>query len=115
MAAYGVHSALLLGDKHSISDQPGRWADQLSSYTVDLVCDDGISRHGHATHVLGGPLKTLRLLVVELPRYPACEPLRPGELVTTGTLTEAMPAVGGQMWSTRLSGIDLEGLLLHLR
>jgi 2-oxo-3-hexenedioate decarboxylase len=114
VAAYGVHGALLLGDRHLISDQPKRWADQLSSFTVELVRDDGISRRGHAAHVLGGPLKALRFLVDELVRYPVCEPLRPGELVTTGTLTEAMPAVGGQTWSTRLSGIDLQGLRLHL-
>jgi 2-oxo-3-hexenedioate decarboxylase len=115
VAAYGVHGALLVGDRHLVSDQPERWADQLSSFTVDLMRDDGVSRRGHAAHVLGGPLKALRFLVDELGRYTACEPLRPGELVTTGTLTEAMPAVGGQTWSTRLSGIDLQGLRLHLR
>jgi 2-oxo-3-hexenedioate decarboxylase len=115
VAAYGVHGALLLGDKHLISEQPESWAKQLSSFTVELVRDDGISRRGHATHVLGGPLKALRFLVDELVRYPACEPLGPGELVTTGTLTEAMPTLGGQTWSTRLSGIDLQGLRLRLR
>ena len=51
VAAYGVHGALLLGGKHSISDRRGEWATALSSFTVDLVRDDGISRRGHATHV----------------------------------------------------------------
>ena len=114
VAAYGVHRALLIGERHLISDQPARWAEQLSSFAVKLMRDDGVSRYGHATHVLGGPLKSLRFLSDELVRYPACEPLRRGELVTTGTLTEAMPAVGGQTWSTSLSGIDLQGLRLHL-
>jgi 2-oxo-3-hexenedioate decarboxylase len=41
--------------------------------------------------------------------------LRPGELVTTGTLTEAMPAIPGQNWTTRLAGIDIGGLRLRLR
>jgi quinol monooxygenase YgiN len=45
----------------------------------------------------------------------ACQPLRPGELVTTGTLTEAMPAIPGQNWTTRLAGIDIAGLRLRLR
>jgi 2-oxo-3-hexenedioate decarboxylase len=114
VAAYGVHRALLMGERHLISDQPGRWADQLSSFAVELMRDDGVSRYGQAAHVLGGPLKALRFLVDEPVRYPACESLRPGELVTTGTLTEAMPAVDGQTWSTRLSGINLQGLRLHL-
>jgi 2-keto-4-pentenoate hydratase len=32
--------------------------------------------------------------------------------VTTGTLTEAMPVVAGQTWSTTLSGISMKGLRL---
>jgi 2-oxo-3-hexenedioate decarboxylase len=115
VAAYGVHSALLLGDRHEISGKPRQWAEALSRFTVELVDDDGISRPGHAQNVLGGPLKALRFLVKELARYPASEPLRPGELVTTGTLTEAMPVVVGQSWSTRLGGIDIQGLRLHFR
>jgi hypothetical protein len=35
--------------------------------------------------------------------------LRPGELVTTGTLTEAMPAISGLTWAAKLAGIDLDG------
>jgi 2-oxo-3-hexenedioate decarboxylase len=115
VAAYGVHSALLLGDRHEISRKPAQWAEALSSFTVELVGDDGTSRPGHAQNVLGGPLKALQFLVEELARYPASEPLRPGELVTTGTLTEAMPVGIGQTWSTQLSGIDIQGLRLRFR
>jgi hypothetical protein len=39
---------------------------------------------------------------------PRSEPLA-GELVTTGTLTEAMPAVVGQSWSTGLDGVCIQG------
>jgi 2-oxo-3-hexenedioate decarboxylase len=112
-AAYGMHGALLLGDRHSISGAPTQWRDQLSSFRVALVRDDGLTRSGHAQHVLGGPLKALGFLVEELARYPASEPLRVGEIVTTGTLTEAMPIRGGQIWSTALVGIDLGGLRLR--
>jgi 2-oxo-3-hexenedioate decarboxylase len=80
-----------------------------------LVGDDGTSRPGHAQNVLGGPLKALQFLVEELARYPASEPLRPGELVITGTLTEAMPVGISQTWSTQLSGIDIQGLRLRFR
>lgn len=113
VAAYGVHSALLLGDKHSVREEPQAWEKALSSFTVELIRGDGLSRSGHAQNVLGGPLKALRFLVGELARFPGCEPLRAGELVTTGTLTEAMPALAGEAWSTRLNGIRVDGL--HLR
>jgi 2-oxo-3-hexenedioate decarboxylase len=110
VAAYGLHGAFLLGAKHAIDDTPGVWAHALSSFTVELASDDGVNRRGHATNVLGGPLEALRFLVRQLAASPAGAPLRPGELVTTGTLTDAMPVVAGQTWSTRLSGVPLEGL-----
>ena len=78
----------------------------LSGFRVALEYDRGVSRQGHARDVLGGPLYALRFLVDELDRYSVCEPLRAGELVTTGTLTEAMPAQVGETWRARFQGID---------
>ncbi len=114
VAAYGMHGALLLGDRHSISATSTQCRDPLSSFAVELVRDDGLTRSGHARNVLGGPLKALGFLVEELDRYPAMTPLAAGEIVTTGTLTEAMPIIAGQTWSTTLVGIDLCGLRLRL-
>lgn len=113
VAAYGVHGALLLGDRHSISGERARWSEALSSFTVVLMRDDGHAVHGHARNVLGGPIKALQFLVQELARVPPCKRLGPGELVTTGTLTEAMPALAGQSWMTELRGIDVRGLRLR--
>ena len=112
---FGVHSALLLGDRCAISENREWWMDKISGFTVELESNDGICRHGQAQNVLGGPLKALRFLVEELARDPTSEPLGPGELVTTGTLTEAMPVAPGQSWSTRLAGIDIDGLRLSFR
>ena len=112
VAAYGVHAGLLLGEKHVVSQDPERWTRALSNFTVEFVCDDGARRGGHARNVLGGPLKALRFLVEELARYPNSEPLGAGEIITTGTLTEAMPVSVGQSWSTHLAGIDMRGMSL---
>jgi 2-oxo-3-hexenedioate decarboxylase len=84
VAAYGVHGALLLGDRHLISEQRTHWREALSGFSVELVRDDGLTRSGHARRVLGGPLKALGFLGEELARYPASEPLGAGEIVTTG-------------------------------
>jgi 2-keto-4-pentenoate hydratase len=113
VAAYGVHGALLLGDRHPISESRTYWREALSGFSVELVRDDGLTRSGHARHVLGGPLTALGFLVEELARYPASEPLGAGEIVTTGTLTEAMPAVAGHSWTTHFVGIGLRGLRLQ--
>ncbi|KAB2911891.1 MAG: hydratase [Hyphomicrobiaceae bacterium] len=114
VAAYGVHSGLLLGERHDVSAARAQWAEMLSGFSVELVGDDGARRSGHAANVLGGPLTALRFLVEELARYQASRPLGAGEIVTTGTLTEAMPAVAGQTWSTELRGIGMRGVRLRL-
>ena len=59
-----------------------------------------------ALRVLGSPIKALKYLVRELARCGG-EPLRAGEFVTTGTLTEALPALKVErVRSWRLSGRD---------
>ena len=59
-----------------------------------------------------GPISALRFLVAEIARHPANPPLAAGEIVTTGTLTDAQPVAPGETWSTRLDGIPLGGLTL---
>ena len=113
-AAFGVHGALLLGKRHALVRDRTAWAEKMATFTVDMARNDGLSRRGHAQNVLGGPLSALRFLVEEeLARHPASEPLQVGEIVTTGTLTEAMPVAVGQDWSTELVGIPIKGLRLR--
>lgn len=114
-AAHGVHGALLLGDRRAIGGDRMLWGRALTGFTVELVRDDGVSVRGHARNVLGGPVEALRFLVQELARHPASLPLAAGELVTTGTLTEAMPAVPGEAWTVRFDGIDLGGARIAFR
>jgi 2-oxo-3-hexenedioate decarboxylase len=110
-AAYGVHGALVVGEKLAVT-RP--WVEaQLSRFRVELESDKGVCRTGHASNVLGGPVEALKFLVEEIARHPKCEPLRPGELVTTGTLTEAMPARTGDSWAARFEGIGVSPLQIH--
>jgi 2-oxo-3-hexenedioate decarboxylase len=59
---------------------------------------------------LGGPLPALRHLVDLLARDPINPPLTAGEIVTTGTLTRVPPVAPGEMWSTTLTDVALEGI-----
>ncbi|TIR14974.1 MAG: hydratase [Mesorhizobium sp.] len=114
-AAYGVHGALILGERlHLTGSQPER-EEQLHSFTVELGNEGGDLRHGRATDVLGGPLEALQFLTEEIGHRPECEPLRPGELVTTGTLTEAMPVKAGDVWSARFGGIPVSPITLRIK
>lgn len=59
--------------------------------------------------MLDGPLQAIAHLLAVLDRSGA-PPLAAGEIVSTGTLTRALPIVAGETWSTRIEGIDLPGL-----
>ena len=64
---------------------------------------------GHALNVLEGPLSTIRYAMGLLTRDPDNPPLAAGEIISTGTLTRALPVKAGESWTTRLKGIALQG------
>jgi 2-oxo-3-hexenedioate decarboxylase len=68
---------------------------------------------GHALNVLEGPLSTIRYLMDLLARDGNNPPLAAGEIVSTGTLTRALPVKPGETWTTRLTGIALDGVSLR--
>lgn len=113
-AAYGVHGALILGERHHLTGSQPQRDDQLHSFTVELESEAGDLRQGRATDVLGGPLEALQFLTEEIGHRPKCEPLQPGELITTGTLTEAMPVKAGDVWGARFGGIPVSPMKLKI-
>ena len=110
-----MHGALLLGPRRAIGGDRSAWRAALDDFTVVVERDGVRVAEGRARNVLGGPLTAARFLIDALARRPAAESLRAGELVTTGTLTAAPPAVPGDCWSTTLGGIDLGGISVQLR
>jgi 2-oxo-3-hexenedioate decarboxylase len=61
--------------------------------------------------VLDGPLHALRHFVLELQRCPGAPTLQAGDVVTTGTWTDAWPVRSGQVWradfDAPLHGLEL--------
>jgi len=112
VAAFGLHGALLVGPRHPVAPQRERWLATLASFEIDLLRDGVVLDRGNAANVLDGPLSALRHLVEVLDADRAHPPLAAGELVTTGTLTRALPVAPGQAWSTALRGIALDGIAL---
>ena len=107
-AANALHGALLIGPRHAVS--PGAdWTRALAEFDIDLQRDGALADRGRGANVLDSPLLALRHLIELLARDPVNPPLAAGEIVTTGTLTRALPVAPGETWSTLLSGIPLEG------
>jgi 2-oxo-3-hexenedioate decarboxylase len=110
VAAYGLHGALLIGPRHPVASQSDTWDQSLPNFEIDLKRDGTVMDHGHAANVLGGPVSALRHLVELLSVDQINPPLSAGEIVTTGTLTRALPVAPGETWMTVLTGIPLGGI-----
>jgi len=61
---------------------------------------------------LGHPASALAHLASVLSRQPQFEPLAAGEIITTGTLTAAMPIKPGEVWESNYAGVPITGLRL---
>ncbi len=107
VAAFGLHGAMLIGERYPVFGDPETWMNQLSNFDVELACNGDVVDRGHARNVLGGPLSALRHFVGVLAKDDVNPGLAAGEIVTTGTLTRAMPIRPGETWTTTVSGIPL--------
>jgi 2-oxo-3-hexenedioate decarboxylase len=110
VAAFGLHGALLIGRRHPVAARVDDWNRTLTSFEIDLKRDGAVADHGRAANVLGGPLSALRHLVDLLARDRSNPPLAAGEIVTTGTLTRALPISAGETWATDFTGVPLDGI-----
>ena len=111
-AANGLHGRLVLGSAVALRELPGI-AQALPGLEVVLKKSGSVVDRGVGANVLGSPLAALGHLVELLARQPQAPPLRAGEIVTTGVLTDAHPVSRGETWSTELAGLPLTGLIVR--
>jgi 2-oxo-3-hexenedioate decarboxylase len=111
-AAFGLHGALIVGPKRPVEElgSPSNLIAKLRTFTIELSHDGEVQASGGGFNVLDSPLLAFAHLLTVLKELPQFEPVQAGEIVTTGTLTAALPIQPGETWSTQLSGIELNGL-----
>jgi 2-oxo-3-hexenedioate decarboxylase len=112
VAANGVHGALMIGPRHAIARRKLEWQRELATFGVELYCNGNLSQRGGGALVLDSPLLALRHLIELLANDSYNPPLRAGEVISTGTLTLAMPVSAGETWTTKVMGIPLEEITL---
>jgi 2-oxo-3-hexenedioate decarboxylase len=113
IAAFGLHGVLIVGTPRYVRTAAGLNRDlvkELKGFKVSLFCNGELRDSGAGTNVLGSPLLALSHLVEVLATLPQHKPLREGEIITTGTLTAALPIKAGETWTTAFTGLDLPGL-----
>ena len=114
VAANSIHGALLIGPRHAIAPRKAEWQFELSTFEVELYCNNGNScSAATARSCSNSPLKALRHLVDLLANDPHNPPLSAGEIISTGTLTLAMPIKSGERWTTTVAGIPLEEITVR--
>ena len=111
-ADFALHGRLRVGPRAPVRDWPTLTAD-LSALQVDLACNSEVKDRGVGAIVLDGPLQALKAMVDAMAKTTPHWAIRAGEMVTTGTITDAWPLLPGQVWSTRLSEPRLAGLTLR--
>jgi 2-keto-4-pentenoate hydratase len=115
IAAFGLHGTLIIGEPHVLSSATRRnLAMLLTSASVSLSCSTDqnaiLRAAGYCNDILDSPLHALLQLHHLLQTQPSSAPLRAGEIISTGTWTDAYPIQAGQTWITAFSGIALQGL-----
>lgn len=105
-ADFSLHWRLIVGAPVEIQGTPlPALAEQLRDCRVTLSRNGAVADHGVGANALGHPASALAHLAEVLSRQAAFAPLAAGEVITTGTLTAAMPIQPGEAWSSRYVGL----------
>jgi len=107
----GLHGRLILGSRMPIDWLPDVEA-RLPRMEMILRKGNAIVDRGLGEIVLGSPLAALGHLVRLLSTQPEAPPLAAGEIISTGTLTDAHPVAPEEAWSTEIQGLPLSGMRL---
>ncbi|GAB4372901.1 MAG: fumarylacetoacetate hydrolase family protein [Kiloniellaceae bacterium] len=113
-AAFGLHGALVVGAPLAVTAaNRAALAERLPAFTATLSKGDSVVDRGTGANVLDSPALALATLARVLAGQPQMPPLAAGELVTTGTLTDAWPVAAGETWSSDYGDLGLAGLTLR--
>ena len=112
-ADWACHARLVLGEPQALraADIPAL-ARALPELKVALLKNGVRQIEGVGANVLGSPAHALGFLADLLARQPFMQPLVAGEIVTTGTITDALPVGPGETWSTEIRGLPLQNLTI---
>jgi 2-oxo-3-hexenedioate decarboxylase len=105
VASFGYHVALLIGQPLFVAGQNLEvLAAQLGNFSLKLSKNSALAAEGVAANVLGSPLFSLEALAI---LASTSAPLQLGEVVTSGTITDAQFITSGESWTAQIAGLAL--------
>ena len=108
-ASNGLHGRLTHGTPVPVEKISGLAA-ALPFLKVDLFKNGHKIDSGIASNVLGSPLLALSFLIDLLDKQEHSPKLAAGEIISTGTITDAHPVAPGETWRTDLHGFATRNL-----
>ena len=115
-AAFGLHGALIVGTPVPVTDaNRAALATKLPTFVLTLRNGDTEVDRGVGANVLDSPALALTHLAKILASQAQAAPLVAGEIVTTGTVTDAWPVARGETWSSDYGDLGLAPLRLQFK
>ena len=112
-----LHARLLVGQRVPLRDlapDADALSQLLAQAQIALSRNGQPMAQGQGAHVLGSPLLALHHFVRELRQCPGATDLQPGDVVTTGTWTDAFAIAPGESWRAQFSS-PLPSLTANMR
>ena len=120
VASFGLHAALVIGARVQVRpDNIAALVDELPRLKVHVSCstrskNEQFVEEGSGRNSLRSPALCVAELSAAIARRFPSEPLRAGEIVSSGTLTAGHPADRGDLWKVEVEGLSLPPLTLRL-
>lgn len=115
VASFGLHAALLIGDRVPITPNLiPNLAEQLPTFKVRMLKNGELVEEGSGKNSLRSPALCLAELARAVVRRFPNEPLRAGEMVSSGTLTSGHLIQKGEHWTCQVEGLPLPALMFEL-
>ena len=112
-ADWACHARLVIGEPQVIRDgDVPALARALPAIRAALLKGGVRQIEGSGANVLGSPAYALGFLADLLAEQAFMQPLAAGEVVSTGTITDALPVKPGETWSTEISGLPVQNLTI---
>lgn len=115
VTSFGLHAALVVGERMQVKpDLIASLVNQLPQFKVRVSKHGEFVEEGSGRNSLSSPALCLAELGAAIAKRFPNEPLGPGEVVSSGTLTAGHLAGNGDVWRVEVEGLSLPALTLTL-
>ena len=115
VASFGLHAALVIGERVPVRpDGIAALVEELPRLKVRMLKNGEFVEEGSGRNSLRSPALCLAELSAAIMRRFPTEPLRAGEIVSSGTLTAGHLTGRGDLWTAEVDGLPLPPLALRL-